>query len=275
MLRLCFLLIITHGFIACNMTNNDASVIATAYGKHLHKSDLEWPNSKLQKSDSTELQAAFVNNWLINQIMIREAKSQIKDKEQLNKLVDKYENSIYINALEKSYIADNLDTNIESSEIDTFYAIHKDQLVLTEPIIKLLLVKIPNEYYQDTLKMIWKTEDIPALNTYVNKNNGISYLDVEKWHYKSEIKSIIPPDLFSKIDFSKKEMYSYDMDGQRYLVKILDRLKASSPSPKTFIESNIRSRILHERSIQLLNNWKQELYQSNIQSKNIHIAESY
>lgn len=258
---------------ACAVENNkQENLVASAFGNKLYSSELEnLFTSELSASDSSSLIKKYIDNWLMQEILYNEAQKKIKTEDKIEQLVESYKKSLYINELEKVQLASQLDTLISVAELDTFYSQHKQDFLIDEEIVRILFVKVPEEFDNEKFGTLWKTENLPALKVFVNAIEGIHLLNIDRWYYLSEIKNLTPSALINKINFDKTESYSLTQDGSRFLLRVLDYTKANEVAPKSFAMEKIKLRLLHDRSTNLLNKWKKELFQNNIQSKSITI----
>ena len=254
----------------------DSQALATAYGEHLYIDDvshlLATEHSAL---DSQHIIDKAVDNWLMDEILLREAKNKIGKTTRISNLLEDYERSLYIQELEARQLAENLDTSLTTAELDTFYNNTKSDWILNEPIIQFLFVKVPASTYDDTMKTLWKTEDLPALrSSLMSSEENICLLEVDKWYYGSSLKNIRPSDLWKRIDLSKTETYKYTDNNSQLLLKILGNMDKGSQAPKAIAYPLIKQRILHDRSLSYLKNWRKDQYQKEIRSKDIVIYEN-
>ncbi len=252
---------------------DDADVLATAYGQELHISELS--DQLLQaetSSDSQFIISRHVDGWLMDRIMYKQATQQVKNnKKAISKKVEAYKRSLYIYELENQILAEELDSDISDTEIDTFYAKYNNDFILKENISRLLYVKIPKSLDNDTFATYWKTEDLPAIKKYLSGVNTIMLLDEKKWYPHTTIRSILPENLIKKINFKKEETYTLDVAPTKYYVKILETIKAKENAPVSYVEDDIRNRIMHERSENILKDKRQDFFKQSIKNKNISI----
>ncbi len=255
----------------CQSQVGGGEELASAFGNKLYESELNAVLSSATNSiDSAHIIDKYVDNWVMSEILYNEAKKKVKQESNINALVEKYKKSLYIHELEKIKLQE-LDTINIDSELAATLSDSTMQHVLEEPCLRFLFVKINETDYNDTLKSIWKTEDLPALDFYVNQIGGLALLELDKWYHASEFNNITPSTLQKKINYSKTEAYSLAQDGEQLLLKILEYRKAGSPEPAELTIPEVKQRILHDKSVHFLKEWKKTLYQNNIQSKNIHI----
>ena len=258
-------------FWGCQSQVGGGDELASAFGNKLYESELKAVLSSATNGlDSAHITDKYVDNWVMSEILYNEAKNKVKQESNIDALVEKYKKSLYIHELEKIKLQE-LDTLNINSELAAALSDSTVEHVLEEPCLRFLFVKVKEAAYNDTLKAIWKTEDLPALDIYVSQVGGLALLELDKWYHASEFNNITPAALQKKINYSKTESYSLTQDGEQILLKILEYRKAGSPEPADLTIPQVKQRILHDKSVQFLKEWKKTLYQNNIQSKNIHI----
>lgn len=270
-----YIFIILISFCSCKeqAIQNDPNLLAEAYGDKLYLNDLELLfNNAQNKADSQFIISRYIDNWVMDKILFEEAKKEVKRNKRINDQIEDYKKSLYIHEYENIWLDQALNTSINQSEIDTFYAHNQEEYILKEDISQILYISVPLELDNDSLKNIWKTEDIPALESLKQSDERITGLfDVSKWYGHSYMKNIIPEKLFNKINFKKKESYSLNDERSKYYVKILDNLKSKNPAPVSFVQADIENTILKDRAASILKQKKQSVYQNNILDKKITI----
>ena len=267
-----FLLILC--FYSCDIDQgtNGSDILATAYGEELYISELNDHLSNAHShSDSQFIITRFVDTWLMDKILYKKATQQVKNKKEISQKVESYKKSLYIYALENYFVDEELNTNISIDEIDTFYARHTKDFILEEAISRMLYVKLPTEMDNDTFSSYWKTEDLPAMKIYLSKESVLPLLDDKAWYARNHIESILPEKLLNKINFNKEETYSLNVGTTKYYVKILETIPANQNAPVSFVEKDIKERILHERTEKLIIQKRSDLFQDGVNNKNITI----
>lgn len=264
---------------SCDQSSNlktNSNTLATAFGEKLYISELdEHLMDATSKSDSQFIISRYVDSWLMDKILISEAKKKVKTSKDLDNKVDAYRKSLYIYELENYILQNHLNNEISQTEIDTFYKKYSNDFITTERICRLLYIKMPNSYDTDSLQSFWKTEDLPALKIYMQGDNTLALLNDEKWYSNSKIKSLLPTKLYKKINFKKTESYSYSSGETKYYVKLLESIKTNTVAPLSYVEDEIRDRILHDRSERLLREKRTEYFQENIKNKKITVNTEY
>ena|GEM_PF-588659 len=255
---------------------NDTTILASAYGEKLYISELsDRLTDANSKSDSQFIISRYVDSWLMDKILIAEAQKNVKADKALDDKVNAYRKSLYIYELENYILQNHLNQTITQDELDTFYSKYSNDFITNEKICRLLYIKVPNSYDTDTLQSFWKTEDLPALNIYMQGDSTFALLDDKKWYSNSKIKSLLPTKLYKKINFSKTENYTYSSGETKYYVKLLESIKTNTAAPLSYVEDEIRDRILHDRSEKLLKEKRTEYFQANIKNKKITVNTEY
>ncbi len=259
--------------LTCQAEKANEQTIATAYGQHLQIETLGGQLKGARTSrDSQRIIDKEVDNWLMDEILVHEAKKKFSGSDDIEKKVSSYEKSLYIHELEKYHIETQLDTTITKAEMDTFYNRNQEEYLNSEALIQGLMIKLSDNQYNDTIKSLWKTEDLPALKVVLSENEGnLHLLDATKWYQESRLKNLLPEGLWKRINFKEKESYSYSDGGNQYLVKILGHTPDGKPMPTSYAAPLIKSRIIRDRSRALLRRWRKDIFQNNIQSKDIII----
>ena len=259
--------------LSCQTDKANEQTVATAYGQHLQIETLGGQLTTARTSrDSQRIIDKEVDNWIMDEILVHEAKKKFSADEDIKEKVSSYEKSLYIHELEKYHIESQLDTTISKAEMDTFYIRNQEEYLNTEALIQGLMIKVSDNRYNDTIKNLWKTEDLPALKVVLSENEGnFHLLDVAKWYQESRLKNLLPDGLWKRINFKEKESYSYSDNGNQYLVKILGHTPEGDPMPTSYAAPLIKSRIIRDRSRALLQRWRKDVFQNNIQSKDIII----
>jgi len=261
--------------LSCQKTdirNQDDNLLAEAYGNKLYLSEISNElNLKNQSNHIKNLKSEIIDNWIFEEVIFQEAKKKIGNDLELNALVDDYKRSLYINEYDNLYLTENLDTSISQSELDTFISQHKEEFALPETILRYIFVKVPDSLDNDTLLNYWKTEDLPGLKYFTSINNGISLMDINSWHYKSELKNILPDAIYKKINFKRPNRYSGIDKGSKYYVKILEIVKDTDEVPVSFLHDRVKHRILQQRKSKLLKDKKSALYNQSLKTKQIKV----
>ena len=252
--------------------SKDPNLVAEAYGKKLYIQEIVSGIGNFNNPIDSQIAATrFIDEWLIDLILFEEAQKKLKDKKRIQKLIQDYERSLYISELENRIVKNLLDTVVAQEAIDTFYLKHSEDFKLSEPIVRLLLIRLDSVRDTSTLKNLWTTEDLPALKIFVEKSQGLAFLDPQEWQYISDLRSISPESLFAKISLNRPGEYALEQNDQHFYLKVLEIIDQNDLPPMEFVKERIKLRILQDRIKALLKSHKSELFNEKIQSKEIKI----
>lgn len=221
--------------------------------------------------DSLVLVKKYIDAWLMEKIIDRKATAELGKDKELDKLVEDYKKRVYANALQDRILEEEMQKSSKvNAEIDsTLY----DEL--QEEMLRFLFVKVPVANNNDTLSVLWKTEDLNGLKLFSEVRNGYALLDIDKWYYKRSFQNMIPRALYKKINFSKNESYSLNDSIHKFHLKIIERRKAGEPIPESMMLQKRSAMLEMERSKRIIDEWKRRLFETEIQKKEIQIYDNF
>jgi len=270
------LFVISISLINCPQNQQQSEkILVKAYGNQLTIKNVDHLlDDNMVSSDSTIVLQRAIDNWLMDQILYNESKNKVQNKEELEALVDDYRQSIYIHELQKLTLNEGLDQTIQDVEVDNYIETNSGDYILEDRIARVMLAKLPINYATDQLESIWATEDISGLQALIRESRGLGYTNVTEWHTVNHIKELLPQALIERVNFGGTSSYKEKTDTEIVLLKILEDHKVGEPAPKAYIKDRVKQELFLNRKKEFLNRWKKELYQNNIQSKDIHIYDN-
>ena len=126
----------------------DDTLLARVGDRTLHVSDLKdvFPPGTIP-ADSAKLLESYVDMWVRSELKVREAEHRFRgDEDDIEAKVRQYRNSLLTYKLDQYYIEKYLDTTITAAQIADYYAVHKADLKLDAPIVKGLIVRLPEGF---------------------------------------------------------------------------------------------------------------------------------
>ncbi len=239
---------------------NDGILIASVGEKKLFSSDIEGVVPKnLDVKDSLVFLKGYVNSWAKQQILLQKSEENISEKEnnQINKLTEKYRQSLYINRYKEQLIKQQLDTIITENDVLEYYESHKQNFKLTKDIMQLKYIVFGKNFLdkKQTIKKFKsnKEEDLEDLET-----NILNYKDYrlndESWISYDEVLTKIPPFRDEKkwkvLNISK---FIAKQDSLNvYLVAVNKVLRKNDIAPMSYIEPKIKRLIIYKRKFELI-----------------------
>lgn len=256
-------------------TDSGDDPVMIRYRDHeLKRSDLsEQAQQSLTPKDSIQLINNFIEKWLKDQIMIKEAKSQLSNQEEINQLTEKFRDELLLLKFEEKLIREKLDTSISDQELLEYYRSNKAKYKLESTIFRFVLLKI-NKPIADskTLENLWKNlnqANLQLLNLYCQNNADICYLNPQKWYKWDEIAQHLPSKFISENTIESGITRDFADFNHSYKVRFYEVVRPNQDPPLSFFKDQATQAIFHLRKIKLLERIKNELYESELKNKHI------
>ena len=92
----------------------------------------------LNSKDSTDLVNELIENWALNQLLIKNAEINLSDSEKndIKKISENYYNDLLVSAYKNKVAVFNSDTMVNENDIYEYYNKNFDNFILYEDIIK-------------------------------------------------------------------------------------------------------------------------------------------
>ncbi|HOV83692.1 MAG TPA: peptidylprolyl isomerase [Paludibacteraceae bacterium] len=230
--------------------------------------------ANVAKTDSAEIANNFIKKWIIETLMYENAKRNISNQEEIEKLVEEYRKSLMIHEYQQQLIQERLSRNIPEDEIKNFYEKYKEQLVATESYIQGLLLIVPPTAPQMAMVREWvKSGNQKALENIekYSLRNAIEYLYFgNKWMPFSEILKKIPLQINDPVSFLASNSFVELSDSAKhYFLKISAFVPAGETMPYEIAKEDISHTLLHKKEADFISQFESELYNDAIKKKKI------
>jgi hypothetical protein len=251
----------------------DDKLLAKVYDKSLHLSELEGivPEGTGQQ-DSALVVKAYTERWIRETLLMYEAERNLPKDLDIDQLVRDYRASLVRFKFEEQMIAEKLDTVVTESETRRFYEDNKDQFQLESTILKCQMIKLPGRAPQTELNKLWNSRnpaDEAALETYAGKWAALSLLNRKKWHKLETIAALLPQGTLTSDNIASRREGTLNDGGYRYYYRVLETVQGKTTAPFDYVREQASKVILHQRKQQLLEKWKQELYEKELRRENV------
>ena len=259
---------------ACNsekgMEKTESQLLAQVYDKKLNKKDIEISYLKnIGKEDSLNLVQSYVEHWIRKQLLAKNAENYIKNKKEINRLVEDYKNSLLVESFQNQYIRENLDTVITKKQLREFYNENKDNFHLDHAVVRILYAKIDaKKKYLDRFYENWNNNKFNAIYKYGSKNSKKFFLKLNKWYDLDKIKKEIPGFLQKN---KKKYKVQKNVNGYEYFLKVIETRYKNEITPLSLIEDKVKKLMIEKRKSHLLDEYIENLYKQEIKNKNVKI----
>lgn len=248
---------------ACHHRRED--VIARAFDEYLYRSDIEGLVAEgTSPEDSAAIVSNYVNQWIQQMVVLEKAKHNVK--ENFDKELQNYRNSLITYAYECHIVDQMLDTNISDEEISDYFQSNKDNFLLSTTIVRVLYAK-----------MLKGAKEAGQIRNLMSRNNltdealvelqrlvvasGAEYsLDESLWIPFHRFQSIIPVESWNEGAFAREHTnIAFSDDSYYYVARILESRAVNEQAPLEYERDNIRTILLNKRKIDVIKNMQRDL----------------
>ena len=261
-----------------NSKETSSEVVAKACGKYLYKSDLAGLIATgTSKADSILLLKNYIDTWVHQQVVINRAETNLAtDKKNVDKQLQDYRNSLIVFAYEKALVEQKLDTVVSDGEVETYYKNNESSFELKDNIIKVVYLKLEKKAPNlEKVKQWYKSEnpkELGLLEAYCTKYATNFYLDATNWLLFDDLLKEIPIKTYDKEHYLKNNRFIEITDSAYiYMVNIKGFKIKDSVSPLSFEKENIKSNILNQRKLKLIQEMEKKTYLEALNNKEIEI----
>ena len=263
--------------LSCNLNNElDKNIIAKVGDKTLTLVELieKIPNN-IERLDSTVVVNEIINNWALNELLIKNAEMNLSEleKNRLKKNSNEYYNNLLVNSYKNKIASVNSDTLVNQNDIAEYYDTNLNNFVLYEDIVQARYVRLnKNNFNINEIKRRFRR---------FNRDDIVFFdsISLQLLNYSLNDSIWINKDLFFKkinvlddeeIDrIVKKTLYIVKEDSlDVYLVKINGFKGINDKAPLTYIYKRIEELIINKKKVDFIKNFDNEILE-NAKQENI------
>ena len=272
------ILIVLTSFVSCGTEEVVVERVKAARvgSVHLYEEELikDIP-SGLGAEDSLLFIDQIVNNWIQEQIVLQKAEEVLpQEAKDVEDRLEKYRKALIIYAYEQQFIKERLDTAVSLIEIEEYYAVHEDDFILKDYIVKALYLKISKgtpdvEKPQLHFKLEQET-DVNEMRYYADLYAVQFHYDPEQWLFFKDVLKVIPLEGINTESFlRKKKKTMFEDENFIYFINITDFTLKDAISPLSFEKEKIKPILLNLRTIDLRNKLREDLYNDAIKAQQV------
>ncbi|MFT6844954.1 MAG: hypothetical protein ACJAUV_001143 [Flavobacteriales bacterium] len=276
-----FLLFLTLMSLGCDQQGGiEETPVARVYDKYLYKSDLVNAFTTQSNSlDSAKAASKFIDDWVKEQTIVYNAEYNLpEEKQNFDKQLTNYKNSLLKYTYESQLINQKLDTTITDSEIEGYYNINYESFKLKDYAVRVSFIQLSSELNNlglaESLFRSSRPEDHLDLEDFCTQYATSSYFDNgDDWLYLNKVLKEVPLEVGDYPDryLYKNKFVKIRQEKFVYLVQIHDYLKISEPSPLSIEKERIKNSIINKRKMDLLTKIRYDLYAKANNNKEIEI----
>jgi len=275
--RFIFILLFSFITIGCNnlSNNNSNNLVARAGENFLYENDLP---KFLSEDDSIKKFMNFVESWAKEKVLYDLSLVNLSQskKSEIDELVNNYKVDLYINSYKDLIVNTRIDSLVSTSVIDSFYNLNSNNFKLNENLLKFRYVKVPNDNI-----------NLSRIKRYIVRVNDDDRLFLDSLNFQfADLKlndSIwyTERDVITSIEFINRQNKS------KYLIKnklftiedsqyvnffiVKDILKSGNIPPISYLYERIKSAIINQRKLQLLQSLNKEILNDALKSRKYEI----
>ena len=231
--------------------------------------------SGLSKEDSLLFIDQLISNWIEEQIVLQKAEEVLpQEAKDVKDRLENYRKSLIIFAYEQKFIKERLDTAVSPIEVEEYYAVHKDDFMLKDYIVKALYLKISKgtpdiEKPQLHFKLEQET-DLNEMRYYADLYAVQFHYDPEQWLFFEDVLKVIPLEGINTESFlRKKKKTMFEDENFIYFINITDFTLKDAISPLSFEKEKIKTILLNLRTIDLRNKLREDLSNDAIKNQQV------
>ncbi|WP_294176111.1 peptidyl-prolyl cis-trans isomerase [uncultured Coprobacter sp.] len=255
--------------------NEKGTVLVRIGDKVLTRGDLEREiPDRLKSKDSALFADNFIKRWVDDQLLYEVASRNIPDKENIDRVVERYRQELVIFEYQKHLLNEKLDKEISEEDMSVYYEKNRDKFKLHSAIIKGLFLKVPENSPQIVRLKKWYKSVTPEAVENIEKyglHNAVIYeYFYDKWVSFDEIMDNIPYSVEREADFLRTHKnIELNHKGYWYFLNISDYQLKGGQMPFDFAKAQIKEILINQKKMDFLKEVKEELYRDALKEKEV------
>ena len=255
--------------------NNSNDLIARAGENFLYQNQLP-PFSSEQ--DSILRYLNYIETWAKEKILYDLSLTNLSQskKNDLDLLVEKYKVDLYINSYKDLIVNSRIDSIVTDQEIESFYNMNIDNFKLNENLLKYRYLKVPSDNI-----------NISRIRRYIQRLNESDreFLDSLNFQFADlKINDTIwftEREVISSIEFINQKnksnymrinrFYEFEDDQYTNYFIVKDLLKSGNIPPLSYLYDRIKSNIINQRKLNLIQNINKEILNDALKSSKYEV----
>ena len=276
MKKLLLVIVTFHLLSSCNekkLQDGYGTVLVQIENKKLYSSEVEnIIHDETSVDDSTAIANAYIDRWIQDQLMIRDAHRYLSSDFEIEQLVEDYRNNLIKYRYEKEIIKKNMNPDVTDNDLQIYYEKYKRNYILSEAIYKIIFASIPgNSEKIDKFYNAWLNNEFDYISAYCAQNADTLVLGNDEWVNANKIAQLVPKTLIKGQKLSSNKTIQKNINNNEYFLKILDMKPAKDTIPLDLLKDKIGRLVLHERKKETIENYKQEIFDKGMRSKIVKI----
>ena len=255
--------------------NNSNDLIARAGENFLYQNQLPPFSSK---EDSILRYLNYIETWAKEKILYDLSLTNLSQskKNDLDLLVEKYKVDLYINSYKDLIVNSRIDSIVTDQEIESFYNMNIDNFKLNENLLKYRYLKVPSDNI-----------NISRIRRYIQRLNESDreFLDSLNFQFAdlkiNDTMWFTEREVISSIEFINQKnksnymrinrLYEFEDDQYTNYFIVKDLLKSGNIPPLSYLYDRIKSNIINQRKLNLIQNINKEILNDALKSSKYEV----
>ena len=263
-------------FVSCGKYDSslNKNFVVKVYDKVLTKEELTNAiPGNISKEDSIAYAERYIHEWTKKELISQKARLNIsEDNPAVKKMIEDYKSSLLTNLYLDELLRRKATFEVEPQETEQYYIKNKSRFLLSEPILRGMLVIIPLDLTvkNDFHKLLASNlpGDYAKLQEYCYTNARKFEQFSNRWVPLTTIQGYMNVDEKSlvKLNYKNKILESSD-SLYRYFLKVDDFKLKSDTAPLGFIREKIVQLLKEQKRREFLQNFERELFNNAIKNQ--------
>ena len=255
--------------------NNSNDLIARAGENFLYQNQLP---SFSSEQDSILRYLNYIETWAKEKILYDLSLTNLSQskKNDLDLLVEKYKVDLYINSYKDLIVNSRIDSIVTDQEIESFYNMNIDNFKLNENLLKYRYLKVPSDNI-----------NISRIRRYIQRLNESDreFLDSLNFQFAdlkiNDTMWFTEREVISSIEFINQKnksnymrinrFYEFEDDQYTNYFIVKDLLKSGNIPPLSYLYDRIKSNIINQRKLNLIQNINKEILNDALKSSKYEV----
>jgi len=253
-------------------------VLARAGNEYLYASELEGvvpPGTPVK--DSISIVRSYVNSWVSERLFLDKAIKNLREEDiKFEKQLEEYRNSLIIYRYESELVRQNLDTTITREEIEAYYNDNIENFQLKNNIVRVYYARFEQDFPRLRKVRGFFYSDVPehrdSIDYYIENYADLYFLNDETWILFSDVLKFVPINTYNQEAFLQNNVkIEIKEEPYVYFVRFSDFRIKDGVSPLSFEQENIRKVILNKRRLTIINEMRNEVFNSALEKNEFEI----
>lgn len=266
---LCSALLSSCGSSDAETSESKSKLLARVGESALYEEQVGGIGKGFPPEDSTALMQQYIRQWVEEELLLADAEEVLASDAGLQRELQAYKRQLLKEKQQQRYLSEKLDTTVGEEQLAEYYAKHKEQFRQGIEWVRCHFVRIDKSDSEAEQLKKWfreKTDgNLQRLREYYrdNRENSSFILNEDAWIRLTRL-ALEYPKKGEELDvknLKRREYIEVEDKNYYYLLHSFEYRGKDEPSPLRALEANLRSSIIEERKNELLQGYREELYQ--------------